>query len=372
MSEPPAITLALKARLVPETAPRAPSGSAPTGPLPEGVDAAVYDELKLATRTYDYLCRFGEPIEFWEAVRLARSRRGVSEESADAEEGAEAPDAGLAEELQCIRRQLSPMVRDLRRFLVKVPNLPPPGESLEMALGFLLASSREHQAVAKWLAESDKHLAKAASKLRSLADIAAPYLELLRPWTLNIPGAAPAKAAARPVGAAPAPPPPPAAPVPPLAPEALDDFKRAFWCRQLFVETDLQAAFWEVLLLNTVERIPCKTKIALIAQARIDKQLAVFHEEARALHQRVLPFRTKPGRWVQVLSDWLRSLPGMPQDASLFDIALGLFVVENGAQDRARRWLGDPEAHAREAVKHIAGLCAQVKATLASLKKPAG
>lgn len=371
MSEPPAqITLALKARLAPETA-RKSASAASTGPLPEGVDAAVFAELKLATRTYDYLCRFGEPIEFWEAVRLARSHRGVTEDSGEGAEGAEAPGAGLAEELQAIRRQLSPMVRDLRRFLVKVPNLPPAGEALEVALGFLLASSREHQAVAKWLAESDKHLAKAASKLRSQMEIAAPYLELLRPWTLNAPGEAPKQASARPAAAA-APPPPPPVPVAPLDPEALDNFKRAFWCRQLFVETDLQAAFWEVLLLNTVERIPCKTKIALIAQARIDKQLAVFHEEARALHQRVLPFRAKPGRWVQVLADWLRSLPGMPQDASLFDIALGFFVVENGAQDRARRWLGDPEAHAKEAVAHVARLCAQVKATLASLKKPAG
>src|SRR6185503_3498452 len=76
-------------------------------------------------------------------------------------------------------------VRDLRRFLENVPDIPPPGEKLEMALGFLLASSRQHEAVAKWLADSDKHLEKAASKLRGLADIASPYLEVLRPWSLD-------------------------------------------------------------------------------------------------------------------------------------------------------------------------------------------
>src|SRR6185503_1949321 len=162
--------------------------------LPSGVDRAVLEELRAAARTYDYLRQFGDPIEFWEAVRLARARRSAPDPGA---KGNGAADAALADELQVIRRQLSPMVRDLRRFLERVPDLPPTGEALEVALGFLLASSKEHQAVAKWLAESDKHLAKAASKLRSLYTIAAPYLEVLRPWSLDGKGGAqPAEAGA--------------------------------------------------------------------------------------------------------------------------------------------------------------------------------
>src|SRR6185503_8618916 len=156
-------------------------------PTPEklapGIDRAVLEERRQAVRTYDYLRQFGEPIEFWEAVRLARAHRGVSEEASEEAPGAETE--GLAEELQVLRRQLSPMVRDLRRFLQNVPDIPPPGEKLEIALGFLLASSRQHEAVAKWLADSEKHMEKAASKLRGLADIAAPYIEVLRPWSLD-------------------------------------------------------------------------------------------------------------------------------------------------------------------------------------------
>src|SRR5262252_10366319 len=110
--------------------------------LPPGIDRAVLDELRQAVRTYDYLRQFGEPIEFWEAVRLARARRCAPDPS----KGKGSADPGLAEELQVIRRQLSPMVHDLRRFLERVPDLPPPGEQLEVALGFLLASSKEHQA----------------------------------------------------------------------------------------------------------------------------------------------------------------------------------------------------------------------------------
>jgi len=123
------ITLSLK----PKAVPVGPDGGttkkinppAAMEQLPPGIDRAVLDELRQAVRTYDYLRQFGEPIEFWEAVRLARAHRGVSESAA--EESSNAETEGLAEELQVLRRQLSPMVRDLRRFLQNVPDIPPPG-----------------------------------------------------------------------------------------------------------------------------------------------------------------------------------------------------------------------------------------------------
>jgi hypothetical protein len=312
--------------------------------------------LKLATTTYDHLSRFGDPVEFWEAVRLARSNRGVTE-SADGSSG----DNGLAEELQAIRRQLSPMVHDLRRYLTKVADLPKAGEPLEIALGFLLASSREHQAVAKWLAESDKHLGKAASKLRSLYEIAEPYLEVLRPWSLDGPraplGGQPAAESAEDLSKV------------PLQPDVQENFRRSFVTRQIFVETDLQAAFWEIHMLNTAERIPCQTRLEQIKQAMNGKQLAVFHEEARNLHSRLLPLRARHGRWVEALHAYLRPLPGMPHDASLFEMALGFLVVESGSMDRARRWLGEPQACAKEAAAYMHTLVLQVKAYIASMKK---
>jgi hypothetical protein len=114
------------------------------------------------------------------------------------------------------------MVRDLRRSS-RTSRHPPAGERLEIALGFLLASSRQHEAVAKWLADSDKHLEKAASKLRGLADIAAPYLEVLRPWSLDGEKATftmEEEPALR----------PPAAPVS-IENDILDNLRRSVWCR---------------------------------------------------------------------------------------------------------------------------------------------
>jgi len=352
------ITLALRPKPPVAGGPR-PGPDSGRGSLPSGLDPRVYDELKRATATYDHLSHFGDPVEFWEAVRLARSNRGVSESGDPA-----AGDNGLAEELQVIRRQLSPMVRDLRRFLKDVPGLPPAGEALEVALGFLLASSREHQAVAKWLAESDKHLVKAASKLRGLFDIAAPYLEVLRPWSLDGPRTPLGGQAAASGKTAPA---EPAIPVV-LQPDLLENFRRAFISQQIFVETDLPAAFWESLMLNTAERLPCQTRLEQISEAKRTRQLAVFHEEARNLHSRLLPLRARHGRWVDALESYLRPLPGLPQDPSLFAMTLGFAVVESGSMDRARRWLEDPEGRAGEAATYVANLARQVKAYIAALK----
>jgi hypothetical protein len=354
--------------------------AAPAAPLPPGIDRAVLAELKAAVLTYEYLRGFDEPIEFWEAVRLARAGRGVSDAATQEEESAPPlDDSGMADELQAMRRQLSPMVRDLRRFLARVPDIPPPGEPLEIALGFLLASSKEHRFVAKWLAESEQHLEKAASKLRSLAAIAAPYLEVLRPWTLGPstpaptakPVAAPGPAAKAPVPPAPA---PAAAPktAPALDPDVLDNLRRAVQSRQIFLDTQLNTGFWESLLLNTIERIPSGARLTRILQAKKDRQLAVFHEEARNLHARILPLRARHGRWVQALGEYLRLLPESPKDPDRLELTLAFAVVEPGAQERTGRWLSAPGAHVREAGVHIAALTAHSMAYLAALKKAQG
>lgn len=358
------ITLSLKPMLDAGGTTKKMHPSAPLEELPSGIDRAVLEELRQAVRTFDYLRRFGEPIEFWEAVRLARSHRGVAEGTDEEEEGGVAQ-PGLAEELQVIRRQLSPMVRDLRRFLTRVPDIPPPGEPLEVALGFLLASSKEHKAVARWLAESDEHLEKAASKLRSLYTIAAPYLEVLRPWSLD------GKPPELPTKSKDAAPPPPAAYSGPVDPEVLENLRRAVWCRRLFAEAQLEAAFWEVLMLSSVERVPMQARQARIQQARNDNQLAAYHEETRSLHARILPIRTRHGRWVEMLQSWLHSIPGVPKDEGEFELAVAFAVTESEGQARARQWLEAPEARAREAAAHLTGLASKARAYVAALKKPA-
>ncbi|MBI3856330.1 MAG: hypothetical protein HY293_11630, partial [Planctomycetes bacterium] len=110
---------------------------------------------------------------------------------------------------------------------------------------------------------------------------------------------------------------------------------------------------------------------ARILQAKKDGQLAVVHEETRNLHSRMLPLRSRHGRWIDVLQSWLRELPGMTKNEGEFELAVAFAVVEPDGSEKARRWLEAPEARSREASAHIASLLAQAKACVAALRKPA-
>ena len=93
--------------------------------------------------------------------------------------------ASIRQALDTVRERFAGLVGELRTFLEGVPGLPEPSERFEMALAFLMASSREHDFVSVWLREPTKHRDKAADKLRSLASITDPYREALRPWSLD-------------------------------------------------------------------------------------------------------------------------------------------------------------------------------------------
>lgn len=153
--------------------------------LPPGLQPAALEELRSAAATYDYLRSTGDPVEFWETLRIARNRRGLPpvEGGAVAVPDA-AAEAALLKELESVRGRFADLVGELREFLKETPSLPEPTERLEMALAFLMASSREHEAVAAWLREPEKHRARAADKIRSLAGITDPYRDALRPWSL--------------------------------------------------------------------------------------------------------------------------------------------------------------------------------------------
>lgn len=161
----------------------------PSTKLSAGLQAGTLDELRSAAGTYDYVRSTGDPMEFWEALRLARSRRGLK----PVETCAPVPpspdeEAALQSELGAIRGRFNDLVGEFRDYLKDVPNLPEPAERLEMALAFLMASSREHEFISLWLREPEKHRAKAAERLRSLATITDAYREALKPWTMTLDG----------------------------------------------------------------------------------------------------------------------------------------------------------------------------------------
>jgi len=283
-----------------------------------GTDDAALTELRNAAATYDFLRLKGDPVQFWEALRLARNRRSIAT-SAD---GAPVPpsagaEADLRKELDSIRRQLSAMVGSLRRFLKQVPGLPEPADRLELALAFLLASSREHQAVAKW-ADPALHGGKAAEKLKSLAAITDPYREALKPWVLE------ASAVVEPAPA-------------PVCDVAL--LRRALSTCEIFDGLGLGAALWEAIFLLLLEGPSVGPALdRLVAEAE-SGELEGVQEGAEKLYGRVTAMRKRFGKGVESLGQFMSSVKLLPEDECAFDVALGLLLSAPGTGMKLTGWL---------------------------------
>lgn len=357
-----------QSRAIPEAKPPpAPPPKAPEPPAPPGTDAVALAELKNAAVTYDFLRKRGDPTQFWEVLRLARSKRAIAAPAEGQEFVPPAPEveASIVTELDFIRRQSSALVRDLRRFLKQLPGIPEPAERLEMALAFLLAPTREHQAVAKWVAEPDKHGAKAAEKVRGLATITDPYREALRPWVLTTTGVvfeeAPApKPAAKPAAAAPGPSTP--------DPESVNALRLSMRCREILAGIYLDADLWETLLLVKSQSESTREALDQIEKAAEAERLEEVEAKAEVLFKKVAALRSEHGRWVQPLKEALLREKTTPQDPVLFELALGLTVVAPGVSSWAGAWLIDPTAHAQEALDQWTRALTRAEACRAALQ----
>lgn len=340
-------------RVIPEPAPpRVPPSShkPPDPPPPPGTDAVALAEVKNAAVTYDFLRKRGDPTQFWEMLRLARSKRAIQAPAGGEAFVPPAPEfeASIVHEIDYIRRQHGQLVRDLRRFLKQIPGLPEPADRLEMALAFLLAPTRELQAVAKWVAEPDKHASKAAEKIRSLAAITDPYREALKPWvlktTVGFEEAPKAKPAPKPAATAASPGRPPA------DAETVNALRLATRCREVLSGIYLDADLWEALLLVTSQPDLTRDTLDQIEKDVEAEKLEEVEARAEVLFKKVAALRSEHGHWVQPLKEVLLREKSTPQDPVLFEIALGLTVVAPGVANWADLWLKDPEAPAPEAV----------------------
>jgi hypothetical protein len=306
-------------------------------PTPPGTDAVALAELRNAAFTYDLLRSRNDPAQFWEMLRLARSRRAFEADLSPTPQAEES----LRQELEAIRRNHAAMVSNLRRYLKPISGLPEPAERLEMALAFLLASAREHQAVAKWLAEPGKHEAKAAEKLRSLATITDPYREALRPWTLSVslpaqeePPLAQAEFSA-----------PEASPG--LDPQLVDALRRALQCREIFSGLYLESELWETFFLALHEPDRTQASLDVLHRDAESELLEELQVDAEALFEKVTEMRSLFAGWVASVRE--AAAGTRPADAAAFDVALGLAMSEPSAQERVSSWLEDPARHGKEA-----------------------
>jgi hypothetical protein len=323
----------------------------PPKPRPAGTDEAALNELRQAAFTYDYLRAKNDPVQFWETLRLARNRRAFDESTPLSP----ALEQSVRHELELIRRQHSAMVENLRRFLRPLSGLPEPQDRFEMALAFLLASSREHQAIAKWLAEPGKHEAKAAEKLRSLAAITDPYREALKPWTLQVPAPV---AEPEPLPLAeftevePAPPPSPApaaapaAPEPGLDPALLEALRQAGQCREILGGLYLEAELWEAMLLATRDPERTRATLEVLAQDAESELLEELQMDAEALFAKVTEQRSAYVGWVSAARNAFADKQG-----AAFEVILALAVSAPATREQMLVWVENPSAHRQDWVE---------------------
>jgi hypothetical protein len=345
-------------------------------PRRPGTDDVALTELRNAGATYDHLRKKGDPVQFWETLRLARSRRAII---APPEGEAPAPlpevEASIVHELDLIRRQSAPLVRDLRRFLKKVPGLPEPADRLEMALAFLLASLREHQAVARWLAEPAKHEGKAAEKIRSLAAITDPYREALLPWTLQPPVIE--EKSPEPAGGNPSEPGQPAAPSSgrplalPIDSVNLECLRRALECREILSGMHLESELWETLLLVMQEPDPTRAALQKLVTQLEEGLLEEAQGGAELLFRRVVDLRRQYADWVRTLRTYLSNGQLLPDDLRAFDLAVGFLLPSPGVRDRITPWLEEPVTWQEEVAGLMGPWLRRAEEYLATLKAEA-
>jgi hypothetical protein len=340
MQRPATVSRALRKEPPPSTTVRPPAP--PAKPTPPGTDAAALHELRQAAFTYDYFRAKKDPVQFWEMLRLARSRRAFDETTALSPELEES----VRHELELIRRQHSPMVENLRRFLAPVQGLPEPQDRFEMALAFLLASTREHQAIAKWLAEPGKHEAKAAEKLRSLASITDPYREALKPWILQVP--APAKAPEpEPMAVAEFSEIEPAAPAPApessLDPALLEALRCSGQCREILGGLFLETELWESMLLAISDPERMRATLDVLAQDAESELLEELQMDAEALFAKVTEARSMYAGWI---AEARKAFPG--KQGAAFEVILALAVSAPATREQMLVWAEDPAAHRQD------------------------
>ncbi len=384
--------------------------SAPT------VDPEVLEDLTTVEAARKLFDSLGKPMEFWEALCLLKMQPDeLREEVRRLTDLLEAGHAvGIArvvlDRLKGLREAIGPLVAAVREFLPRVPDMPADPEAVEMLLGFIAISPKGREAASRWTSDPARYATEAGGKVRSIAGVAEGYIAEIR---RRRPAAAPLEdaqfAAEDPPIAdtppAPAGPPPgmesaafektgvpvavddpfspltprpahsplaaprPAAPpkpkpqpaperaapsgLPPgVDPAVLDDVRHVEQCRKIFEVTHQQIEAWEVFCLVMLEQ-DTKSKMAQITAHRNNGETDSFMDGALALFEKLLDMRSKYGRFVRKLREYIATLPVGHFGKDTMEMALGFIVVSARGRTRAQQWLDEPERSKPEAAGRL-------------------
>lgn len=157
--------------------------------VPEGVDPELFQDLRAARR---FLATVDGPrsrVEAWEALCLALENRdgvsGAAARLADPEGQAVAEDLNaqtvrLLERLLEIRFRYTPLVRDLSRYVRRLPIGRYGAGTIDLALGFMVASDEGRERARQWLGAPDRFRREAAIRLEGVIGRAQKYESAFR------------------------------------------------------------------------------------------------------------------------------------------------------------------------------------------------
>jgi len=152
-------------------------------PLPDDVNADLIEDLRFAERLRHSFGPASPGIEQWEAMTLAIEDRAAAGRAADLLRARRADDGSLIRVLERIldvRTRHSRLAIKLRNYLNHLPIGRYNRELMELAFGFLLASSEGRSRAEQWLEDPQRFLREAAIRVEGVIGKAQKYQAALR------------------------------------------------------------------------------------------------------------------------------------------------------------------------------------------------
>jgi len=157
--------------------------------LPRGVNPEVLEDVRRVDQCRKIFEETHQEIEVWEVFCLVmldgEGTKGLLEQTLQAKDKANASafsDGAMAlfDRLIKIRAQHGKFVRELRGYLGQLPVGSFGKETMEMALGFIVASGRGRDRAQLWLAEPNRYKQEAAGRLEDVISRTMNYQTALR------------------------------------------------------------------------------------------------------------------------------------------------------------------------------------------------
>jgi hypothetical protein len=152
-------------------------------PLPDDVNAELIEDLRFAERLRHSFGPASPGIELWEAMTLALEDRPAAGRAAELLRSRRADDGSLIrllERILDVRTRFSRLATKLRNYINHLPIGRYNRELMDLAFGFLLASSEGRSRAEQWLEDPQRFLREAAIRVEGVIGKAQKYQAALR------------------------------------------------------------------------------------------------------------------------------------------------------------------------------------------------